>query len=375
VAPVYRDRASALSRLRPATRAVLGGRPSRPGVALNQPPVFASAFAGDAGVGYARQSNPTWEAFESALGGLEGGTAVAFGSGMAAAGAILETLATRARVLVAETAYLEVRERLDSLSRRGHLRVEVVDALDTGALLQALPRADLLWLDAIANPGLELPELDLVLPAALSVGARTVVDATLATPILLRALELRADVVIHSATKYIGGHSDLMLGAAVARDARFAAELRRVRAAAGSVPGTMEAWLALRGIRTLPLRVDRACASAAVLAERLAADARVDRVHYPGLRTHRTSAVAGRLLAAPGGIVSFELSDAARADAVCAALEVITHAASLGGVETVIERQARWHTDGSVPEGLLRLSVGCEDPEDLWEDLDRALGA
>jgi cystathionine gamma-synthase len=375
VAPVYRDRASALSRLRPATRAVLGGRPSRPGAALNQPPVFASAFTGDAGVGYARQSNPTWEAFESALGGLEGGTAVAFGSGMAAAGGIVETLAPRAKALVAETAYLEVRELLASRSRHGQLQVELVDAQDTGAVLEALPRADLLWLDAIANPGLELPELDVVLPAAGREGARTVVDATLATPILLRAIEMGADFVLHSATKYIGGHSDLMLGAAVARDPRLAAELRRVRAAAGSVPGTMEAWLALRGIRTLPLRVERACTSAAIVAERLAADPRVDRVHYPGLRTHRTSAVAGRLLAAPGGIVSFELSDAARAEAVCAAVEVITHAASLGGVETVIERQARWHTEDSVPEGLLRLSVGCEDPEDLWEDLDRALGA
>ncbi len=333
--------------------------------------MFASAFASGEGPGYARQSNPTWEAFEAALGALEGGAAVTFASGMAAADAVLDALPADSRVIVARSAYLEVRRLL----ARSPLEVSEVDPLDTKATLAALEHADVLWLDAITNPNLEVPELDLLLAAARRAGVLSVVDSTLATPVLLRPLELGADLVLHSATKYIGGHSDLMLGAAVARDPRLSARLRETRTATGAVPGTMEAWLGLRGMRTLPLRVERGVETAALLAGRLQVHPRVGSVRYPGLEGDPAHSTAARLLDGFGALVSFEVGRAERADAICRAVEVIVHASSLGGVETLIERQAAWHADPSVPGGLLRLSVGCEDPEDLWRDLERALAA
>ena len=257
--------------------------------------MFASAFASGEGPGYARQSNPTWEAFEAALGALEGGAAVTFASGMAAADAVLDALPADSRVIVARSAYLEVRRLL----ARGPLEVSEVDPLDTKATLAALEHADVLWLDAITNPNLEVPELDLLLAAARRAGVLSVVDSTLATPVLLRPLELGADLVLHSATKYIGGHSDLMLGAAVARDPRLAARLRETRTATGAVPGTMEAWLGLRGMRTLPLRVERGVETAALLAGRLAGASERRIGSLPGARRRpgpqHGGAAAGRI--------------------------------------------------------------------------------
>ena len=371
---MYRDRPGARARLSPATIAVSAGRPRLPGAALNQPPVFASAFETGADPSYGRDSNPTWRALELALGELDGGEAVAFGSGMAAAGAVIESLPAGARVAVGRSSYVEVRQLL---RRRRELRlIELieVDPLDEHAAVAAAGTSDVLWLDAISNPGLDVPALDRILPRARAGGALCVVDSTLPTPIALRPLELGADIVLHSASKYLGGHSDLVLGAAVTGDPDRASELRRRRAATGSVPGTMEAWLCLRGMRTLALRVDRGAASAALIAERLGAFGG-PRLRYPGLPADPSFATARRILDGFGSVISFDLASAARADAACDAVELITHAGSLGGVETVIERQARWHAEPSVPAGLLRLSVGCEDPEDLWADLDRALSA
>jgi cystathionine gamma-synthase len=353
---VYRDRVDSPP-LHPDTLAVLGGRRRGPGEPLNQPPVFASAFTSGAGPDYARRTNPTWEAFEEALGALEGGTAVAFGSGMAAASAAIDCLPPGARIVVAASAYVEVRALLADRAARGSLRVSTVDPTETEAAIEALAEADALWLDAITNPGLEVPALDRILDAARGSGTRTIVDATLATPAVIRPLELGADIVVHSATKYIGGHSDLVLGAAVAREAGLAEGLRDVRTATGAVPGTMEAWLALRGLRTLPLRIARGARTAAILSARLASHPRVANVRYPSL----------------GAVLCFELASAERADAFCETLAVITHASSLGGVETLIERQARWHAEPHVSAALLRLSVGCEDAEDLWRDLERGL--
>jgi cystathionine gamma-synthase len=372
---VYRDLDRVDRPLHSATIAVTAGRPAGPGEPLNQPPVFASAFGAGAGPGYARRSNPTWEAFEQCLGALEGGSAVAFASGMATAAAAIETLPGGSRVVVGRSVYLEVRELLGERRARGALELCEVDPLDTDEVLDVLEHADALWLDAISNPTLEIAELDLILAAARRRGVFSVIDSTLATPVLLRPLELGADLVIHSATKYIGGHSDLLLGAAVARDPRWADRLRERRTRAGAVPGTMETWLGLRGMRTLPLRIERGAATAATLATELAGHRSVAAVHYPGLAGDRARAVAARLLDRPGPVVAFELGDGERADEVCAAVRVITHASSLGGVETLIERQRRWHADPAIPQGLLRLSVGCEDPGDLWRDLDRALRA
>ena len=372
---MYRETGNGRRRLERSTLAVTSGRPQQPDAPLNGPPVFASAFRTGDGPGYSRESNPTWDAFEHALGELEGGAAVAFGSGMAAASAVIDELAPGARVAIGASSYVEVRRLLEERRQLGTIELTEVDDRDEDRLIAAAAGADLLWLDAISNPALEVPALDVILPMARARGTTCVVDATLATPMLIRPLALGADLVLHSASKYLGGHSDLLLGAVIAANPRRADRLRDRRASRGAVPGTMEAWLALRGMRTLAVRVERAGRSAAELAAHLCRRADVPTVRYPGLPGDPAHATATRVLEGFGAVVSFDLGDRDRADAVCASLELIAHAGSLGGVETVIDRQARWHAEPAVPAGLLRLSVGCEDPRDLWSDLERALNA
>ncbi len=361
--------------LQPATLAVLAGRGRETGDPLNRPPVFASAFRAGGDHDYARAANPSWEAFEQVLGALDGGSAVAFGSGIAAAAATLDLVRPGGRVVAAASAYFEVRHLLDDREQAGRLSATYVDPLDTAALLAAAEDADLLWLDALANPGLDVPEVDLIAAALRDRETKLVVDATLVTPILMRPLELGADIVIHSATKFIGGHSDLLLGAAVARDRELAERLRSGRTMAGAVPGTMDTWLGLRGIRTLALRIERGSRTAAVLAGRLLEHPAVLSVRYPGLADDRAHDPARRMMSDFGAVLAFELDRGRCADLVCEGVEVITHATSLGGVETLIERPGRWHPGAVVAPGMLRVSVGCEDPEDLWRDLEHALAA
>ena len=216
------------------------------------------------------------------------------------------------------------------------------------------------------------------LPAILSqqrkVGAIAVVDNTFATPLGQQPLELGADLVLHSATKYLGGHSDLLLGAVVAGDDELAGRLRERRLLAGAIPGSLETYLAVRGIRTLHLRLERAAATAHELATRLERDPGVSTVRYPGLATHPTHSTARRFMSSYGAMISFDVrGDAARADAICERLQIIRHATSLGSVETTIERRAATPGQEHLPPTLLRLSVGCEDVEDLWSDLCSAL--
>lgn len=338
------------------------------------PPVFASSFHAGTEQSYARDGNPTWEAFESAMGDLEGGVAVSFASGMAATAAVLETLPPTGRVLMADSAYAEVRSMLEEREASGRLRAAFVDPTDVDAVVDALPGADMLWLDAIANPRLDVPEVDVLSRAAHEYGAMVVVDATLATPLLQRPLAQGADVVVHSATKAIGGHSDLLLGVAIARSEDLAMRLVDARTMFGAVPGTLDAWLALRGLRTLPLRIERSQENAMHIATELAQRDDVKWIRYPGLTSDPAHAAAQRLLDGPGTMLAFELDGGQdRAEAVCETVELITHAASLGGVESLIERHGRWRCATDVAPGLLRMSVGCEHHADLWRDLERAL--
>ncbi len=361
--------------LNPATVAVTAGRATRvPGGPLSVPPMLASSFHAGTDESYARDGNPTWEAFEEAIGALEGGTAVSFSSGMAATAAILEGLPPTGRVVMADSAYAEVRDVLDEREAAGRLRATYVDVRDTQGAIDALPGADMFWLDSISNPVLDVAELDVLARAAHQHGAIVVVDATLATPLLQRPLSLGADLVIHSATKGIGGHSDLLLGVAVARTKEAAARLTDARTMFGAVPGTLEAWLALRGLRTLPMRIERAQEGAMALATRLAERSDIEWIRFPGLPTDPAHQAAARLLEGPGNMIAFEVEGGeARAEAICEAVELITHAASLGGVETLIERHGRWRSASDDHVGLIRMSVGCEHPDDLWHDLERAL--
>jgi len=359
----------------PETWAVVGGRAAADGGWLNVPPVLASTFQLGSGRAYAREhATPTWEAFEQLLGGLEGGEVVAFASGMAAVAAVFDLLPAGASVVLGEDCYQGVGGLAAAGAAQGRWRLLRLAVEDTDAWVQAAGRADLLWLESPSNPLLAVADLPAV--CAAERGSRTLiaVDSTFATPLVQRPLELGADLVVHSATKYLGGHSDLLLGAVATRSGRLADGLRERRRLAGATPGALEAYLATRGMRTLALRLERASGSAALLARRLAEHPDVAVVRHPGLSDHPTHAVACRFMRGFGAVVSFDVhGGAARADAICAALEIIRHATSLGGVESTIERRGAVPGQEHLPPGLLRLSVGCEHVEDLWADLARAL--
>ncbi len=350
--------------LAPASILVSAGRQPRvPGAGVNAPLELSSTYVADGPVNYARAGNPTWAAFEEALGALEGGAALVFASGMAAIAAAL-SLAPEGGVVVAPThAYNGTGVILEDLAAAGRMTVRRVDISDTTAVTAALRGADLLWAESPTNPMLEVADLPAIVAVAHEEGAIAVCDNTFATPLGQQPLAMGADVVMHSVTKFLAGHSDVILGATVTADTeagRAAHErLLHHRLIHGAIAGPVETWLALRGMRTMHLRVERASANAAELARRLGCHAQVERVRYPGM---------GAIVAieVPGGVEGAEL--------VASATRLWTHATSLGGVESLIERRRRHPSEPlTVPENLLRLSVGVEDVDDLWRDLDDAL--
>ena len=358
---------------RPETIAVAAGRDPSPGAPLNVPPTFASTYRDGGAIQYGRWDNPTWAAFERAIGELEGGHAVAFSSGQAATAALLALLEPGAAVMYPDDAYTGTQALLAELGRSGGVRPTAVDIADTDAVLAGLATTDLLWLESPTNPTLGIAELPRVLGAAREAGVDTVVDNTFATPVLQQPLRWGAGAVLHSATKYLGGHSDLLMGAVVAGDHLRRDLLIAQRTQRGAIPGVMESYLALRGLRTLPVRISRQNDTAGELARRLRADGRVERVLYPGLPDDPGHQRARAQMSAFGAIVSFEVDGAEVADRLVAALRLIVATTSLGGVETTIDRRSRWPGEERVAPGLLRMSVGLEHVEDLWEDLDRAL--
>jgi cystathionine gamma-synthase len=361
------------------TIAVSAGRDPASGAMLNPSIALGSNFRLTSETDYLpnysrNDGTATWQAFEVALGALEGGQAVAFASGMAAVSAVLEALPTGAVVVAPRIAYVGLRQQLAERADRGRLEARFVDTTDTESTLAALPGATLLWLETPANPTIDVCDLPALLGAARGHGITSVVDSTFATPVLQRPLALGADIVVHSVTKFIGGHSDLLMGAVVTAPDRAAA-VAATRGLYGAVPGAIEAFLALRGLRTLPLRMERAQATAQLLAERLAAHPAVERVRYPGLATDPGHARAMAQMDGFGAMVAFDLADGEAADRACHAAELIVHATSLGGVETTMERRNKYPSEQGVPPGLIRLSVGIEDPEDLWADLLGSLAA
>jgi cystathionine gamma-synthase len=363
------------------TIAVTAGRPPRDVDApLNQPVVFASTYVGahEPGpdtMGYGREGNPTWHALEEALGRLEAGRALAFASGMAAANAVVELLPLDATVVLPVNCYLGVAALIDQRAALLGWTLRRVAVSDTAAVLEAATGADLVWLESPTNPTIEVADLPAI-GAGLPPSALLVVDNTFATPLLQRPLAARADVVLHSATKLISGHSDVVLGALVVRPDRdeLFDRLEATRKLHGAIPGPMECYLVLRGLRTLPVRLERAQSNAVVLAERLAAHPGVRRVRFPGLQSDPGHEVASRTMAGYGSLIAVELADARTANAFIDRLRLWAHATSLGGVESSLERRRRWAGElKTVPEGLIRLSVGIEHVEDLWDDLAQAL--
>lgn len=356
--------------------AIIAGRPKRrPDAPLNEAVTFASTFHAGGPVAYGRDGNPTWSALEDALGALEGGRALAFASGMAATMAVLDEVPIGGVVVAPVHSYYGTRNLLDA-APDGRWTVRFVDIADTTATLDACDDADLLFVESPTNPLLEVADLPALCAGAHKRTVLVAVDNTFATPLGQRPLGHGADVVVHSVTKFLAGHSDVILGATItgARTSELHERLRRRRSSHGAIPGPMEAFLALRGLRTLALRYERAEANARELAQRLVDHPAVERVRYPGLPADAWHDRADAHMTGPGFMISFEvLGGAPAAEAVARSGRLIVHATSLGGIETTIERRARWPGEEATPPALLRLSVGCENVEDLWRDLEHAL--
>jgi cystathionine gamma-synthase len=358
------------------TLAIAAGRPERvPGAPFNEPVTLASALHADGPTGYARDGLRSWAALEAAVGALDGGHAVAFSSGLAACAAVLAQVRIGGTVVAARTMYMGVRQMLEEAGGTGRLVPRWIDVTDTAAAADAIPGADLLWIEAPQNPLMALADVPELTARAATAGVPVAVDATLASPMLLRPLEHGATWTIHSATKYLGGHADLLLGVVVAAEPAAAERLDHHRHLHGATPGALETYLALRGIRTLPLRIHRAQENALELAARLAAHPEIERVRYCGLPDDPGHERMRAFMDGPGGVLAMEATGGAdRAEALCHATELFTHATSFGGVESTLERRKRWSDESDeVPPALVRVNIGCEHVEDLWDDLERAV--
>ncbi len=361
-------------KLEAETWLVSGGRPEAAGEPLNAPLVAASTFRYGADRGYSRnEGSPTWESLETVVGGLEGGDATAFSSGMAAVAAAIELVPSGGEVVYPDDCYQGVATLLQRGAEQGRWTIRKLAAEDTAGWLAAIDSAAMLWLESPSNPLLAIGDVAGICEAARDSDTLVAVDNTFATPLNQRPLERGADVVLHSATKYIGGHSDLLCGLAVTRSDAHTGQIRLSRVLQGATPGTMEVFLATRGIRTLAVRLRTAEANALELAKRLQAHPAVVATRYPGLIDHPGHELAVRQLDGFGSMISFDLVDGDAADRLCRRVQLIEHATSLGGVETTIERRAVISGQEHLPAGLLRMSVGIESVEDLWSDLEQAI--
>jgi cystathionine gamma-synthase len=294
---------------------------------------------------------------------------------MAAISAFFSILPVGAVVTASDQGYSGVMALLQGLAASEKIKLRLIDVANTEEVLSALPGTALLWLESPTNPGLTVVDLPHLITAAKSRGCSVGVDNTFATPLLQQPLVMGANVVAHSVTKYLAGHSDLIMGSLSTRDPALFAQLSDARKIGGAIAGPFEAWLALRGIRTFPLRFERAQENAMEIARRLQAHPKVNAVNYPGLPENQYHERAKSFMKGFGAMLSFTLhSGAAEADQVCASSKIITYATSLGGIESLWERRRRWPSESSnVPESLIRLSVGCENVEDLWSDIAQAL--
>ena len=366
--------AQALGLVDPTTRSIV------PPIYPSAPYERASDGSYPGGHTYTRDQNPTYDQAEALLTRLEGGEgALLFSSGMAAATTVFETLDTGDHVVAPEQMYWTIQRWLEELAGRGRIALDLVPNGDLAALEAGLRpgRTKIVWVETPANPGCAITDIAATTEAAHAAGARVVADSTLCTPVLCRPIEHGADLVMHSATKQLNGHADVLAGALIT--ARRDTQWHRIihdRASRGAVLGPFEAWLLLRGMRTLFLRVPHSATSAQRIAEWLAVHPAVPEVFYPGLPSHPGHAVAARQMSGGFGmLLSFRpRGGAVAARRVAAELRLFKNATSLGGVESLVEHRAPVEGPGTrVPDDLLRLSIGIEAVEDLLADLERAL--
>ncbi len=346
--------------LHPETSAITAGRPDpAPDASLNPPIIFSSTYHAGGPVGYGRYGNESWSALEAAIGELEGGATLSFSSGMAAISAVFSILPIGAPVVVSNQGYSGVMGLLNQFNATGRLEVRFVDITNTEEVIAAMKGAALVWLESPTNPCLDVADLPALINAAKKLGIGVAVDNTFATPLVQKPLTMGADIVMHSVTKFLAGHSDVVLGSLSTNDQALFKRLDEARRFNGSIPGPFEAWLAVRGIRSFPVRFRAAESNAKELVKHLSSHSKVTKVRYPGF----------------GAVVSFEVDGTAeQAEKVCESSKLITHATSLGGIESLWERRRRWALEShSVPEQLIRLSVGCEHVDDLWADIQQAL--
>ena len=398
---------AASSDFAPDTLVVETGRPQRAdGAAVNPPIDLSSTFvsAGDitaSPYAYARFDTPAWTPFEEALGQLEHASlpGLVFGSGLAAISAVVSLVPAGGTLIIPTHSYQGALASAEQIAGRQNFDIVTVDISDTEAVIAALDEAGrarpgqvaadgaaasasageagspgMLWIESPTNPMLEVADVPALTTAAKDRGFLVSVDNTFATPLLQTPLDLGADIVVHSVTKYLAGHSDVVLGAVVTGNVGLREDLHTERSMRGGIAGPFEVWLALRGLRTLAVRLDRAQTNAHAIAERLAAHPTVVETRYPGLPGDPGHARAAAQMNGFGAIISFTVDSAEKATAIAEAVRLWTPATSLGGVESLIERRRRHPAEpATVPEGLIRLSVGIENLEDLWADLEAAL--
>ena len=374
-----------------ATRAIHAGQAPDPTTGSVIVPIYATSTYAQDGVGgtrggyeYSRTANPTRTALEECLASLEGGAhARAFASGMAASDVLIRaTCRPGDHLIIPDDAYGGTFRLVDKVLSHWGIEHTPVKLSDIAAVRAAIrPNTRLIWCETPTNPLLNIADIAALAGVAHEAGARLVVDNTFASPYLQQPLELGADVVVHSATKYLGGHSDVVGGAVVTSEQELIEQVAFLQNGGGAVPGPFDAWLTLRGVKTLAVRMERHCDNAERVVDFLTGHAKVTRVYYPGLADHPGHEVAAKQMARFGGMVSFTVAGGVDAAlAVCARTKVFTLAESLGGIESLIEHPGRMthaSTTGSaleVPADLVRLSVGIEDATDLVEDLREALG-
>jgi cystathionine gamma-synthase len=375
------------------TLAVHAGADPDPATGAVVPAIQMSTTFKQDGVGglrsgfeYGRSDNPTRRALEATIAALEDAThGLAFASGLAATQAIFGLLEPGDRMVMSDDVYGGTARLATRVMSRYGLKTDAVDLRDLDAVAAAFggPQpARLAWIETPTNPLLKVLDISAIARLAATTGTMTVVDNTFATPFLQRPLNLGADLVLHSATKYLGGHSDVIGGLVATRSDELAERLRFLQNAQGAVPSPFDAWLLMRGMRTLTVRMERACANAGLIAVWLTGRPEVEQVHYPGLADHPQAELVGRQMRLPGAMVSFELRGGeAAARAVAGATRLFTLAESLGAVESLIEVPAVMthasvaESPMAVPSGLVRLSVGIESVDDLIADLEAAFGA
>lgn len=369
-----------------------GQAPDPTSGAVMTPIVLASTFVQDGpgnhkGYDYSRAGNPTRDALEGCLAALEGAKhGVAFGSGCAATSTVLLTLKTGDHVLVGDDVYGGTFRIFDKVLKQWGLEATFLDMSDPAKVREAIrPNTRLVWLETPSNPMLKIFDIAAIAQIAKTAGIPLAVDNTFATPMLQRPLDLGATLVVHSTTKYLNGHSDVVGGAVLTSDDALAEKLRFLQKSVGGVPSPFDCYMVLRGLKTLGVRMRQHVQGARTLAEHLAKHPQVERVFYPGLASHPGHAIAERQMKGPGGMISFELKGGlSAASAFLSALRIFACAESLGGVESLAEHPAIM-THASVPadarralgigDGLIRLSVGVEAIEDLRDDLERGFRA